>query len=72
MRSDEDSLGAVSQDYVEQLITFIDIDRDDAVRSNILKIIERSLLDDPFTSHHYDVPPTRKLSHWNHSGQFAI
>src|SRR5581483_10183248 len=60
VRGDKDALRAVGQDHVEQRVAFIDVDGDDPVRANVLKICQRGLLDYAFARHQQNVTALRE------------
>src|SRR5205814_5664134 len=68
MSRDEDAFRAVSQNHVEQLVAFVDIDGDNAVRADVLKISQRSLLDHAFARNHYHIATFREFLHRHDAG----
>src|SRR6185436_17684238 len=72
VRGDEDALRPVGKNDVEQLIAFVDIDRDDSIRANVLKVSQRRLLDHALARDHHDIASFRKLTHWHNTSQPAI
>ena len=72
MRRDKNAFRAIGQNHVEQFIAFVDIDGDDAVRSNVLKIGQRGLLDHTFARDHQNVTAFRKFLHGHDTGEFPV